>query len=401
MARVTNGAPPPATLLGGQALVALALPLIKWYAEHARPLPWREDPTPYHVWLSEIMLQQTRIEAVRPYYARFLEAAPTLADLAGLPDEKLMKLWEGLGYYSRARNLKRAAREAVERHGGELPADLDALRALSGIGPYTAGAIASIAFGLPVPAVDGNVLRVLARLTADRADVLSPKTVSRMTAALGEVYRTLPPAEQVFHNTRPPAFGAKSPAACLTQGLMELGQTVCVPNRTPACSACPLRPLCKTAESGDFEGIPYRAPKKPRRTEHKLVLLLRDAEGHFAIRRRPHTGLLADLYELPTLPLSELEAADPDTLDRFARAFCEENGCLPAEAMSLPPARHIFTHLEWHMSAVFYNVEAAPDTPLLFATPDALRTVYALPSAFSAYLPFILSADGAENDMTP
>ncbi len=382
-------------------LPPLAAPLIAWYGRHARPLPWREDPTPYHVWISEIMLQQTRIEAVRPYYARFLTAAPTLGDLAELPDEKLMKLWEGLGYYSRARNLKRAAREAVERHGGELPADVDALGALSGIGPYTAGAIASIAFGLPEPAVDGNVLRVLARLTADRSDVLSPKTVSRMTAALREVYRALPPAEVVFQNARPPAFGAKTPAACLTQGLMELGQTVCVPGRPPDCAACPLRPLCKTAESGDFEGIPYRAPKKPRRTEHKLVLLLRDAQGRFAIRRRPPTGLLADLYELPTLPVDGDTAADFDALDRAGRTFCQENACLPAEAMTLPPARHIFTHLEWHMSAIFYNVEAAPDTPLLFALPDELRTAYALPSAFSAYLPFILAADRAQDDKAP
>ena len=191
-------------------------PLLAWYGQYRRSLPWRDAPTPYHVWLSEIMLQQTRIEAVIPYYERFLAAYPTVAQLAAADDERLMKLWEGLGYYSRARNLKRAAKQVVEQYGGELPADYTALRALPGIGAYTAGAIASIAFGLPEPAVDGNVLRVVTRLTADERDIMKESTKKGVTEALRAVYPT-EPAE----------------AAAMTQALMELGERVCIPSGEP------------------------------------------------------------------------------------------------------------------------------------------------------------------------
>ena len=353
------------TLLGGLPPSAFALPLIAWYRENARSLPWREDVTPYRVWLSEVMLQQTRIEAVKPYYARFLAAAPTVADLAALSDDRLMKLWEGLGYYSRARNLRRAAQEIVEKYSGEMPRDHAALLALPGIGDYTAGAIASIAFGLPYPAVDGNVLRVLTRLLADPSDVLAPDTKKRITALLAEVYRQ-----------------NEKDSAALTQGLMELGQTLCLPNTTPLCDACPLAQLCRAKEEGKTAEIPYRSPKKAKRTEKRLVLLLFDGEGRYAIRRRAEEGLLGGLWELPNLLITGEE--DDEMLDRLAREYCAACGLAAAESVAAPAAKHVFTHIVWEMQGRFVNVQPG-GRELLFVSPAELRSTYALPSAFRAY----------------
>lgn len=353
------------TLLGGLPPSAFASPLIAWYRENARSLPWREDVTPYRVWLSEVMLQQTRIEAVKPYYTRFLAAAPTVADLAALSDDRLMKLWEGLGYYSRARNLRRAAQEIVEKYSGEMPRDHAVLLALPGIGDYTAGAIASIAFGLPYPAVDGNVLRVLTRLLADPSDVLAPDTKKRITALLAEVYRQ-----------------NEKDSAALTQGLMELGQTLCLPNTTPLCDACPLAQLCRAREEGKTDEIPYRSPKKAKRTEKRLVLLLFDGEGRYAIRRRAEEGLLGGLWELPNLLITGEE--DDEVLDRLAREYCAACGLAAAESVAAPAAKHVFTHIVWEMQGRFVNVQPG-GRELLFVSPAELRSTYALPSAFRTY----------------
>ena len=221
--------------------------LLDWFYKNRRSLPFREDPTPYHVWLSEVMLQQTRVSAVLPYYYRFLEELPDIPALAACGEEKLHKLWEGLGYYSRVRNLQKAAKLVCAQYGGELPADYDALRALPGIGDYTAGAIASISFGLPVPAVDGNVLRVLARLTADREDVLKPAAKKRLSAL----------AAQMVPADRPGAYN---------QAIMELGETICLPNTAPDCSRCPLNDLCEANRLGCAAELPVRAPKKETTT---------------------------------------------------------------------------------------------------------------------------------------
>ena len=332
------------------------IPLIDWYRAHQRPLPWRSSPTPYHVWISEIMLQQTRIEAVIPYYERFLAALPDVRALAEVDDERLMKLWEGLGYYSRARNLKKAAALLCNHYDGTLPADFEELRSLPGIGDYTAGAIASIAYGLPEPAVDGNVLRVYARLTACPDDVMSVKTRKAVTAALRELY---------------PRGGN---AGLLTQGLMELGENICIPNGEPRCKECPLNSQCQAYRTNTASQYPVRAPKKARRIEERTVFILRYA-GKIAMRKRPAHGLLADLWELPALD----GMADIDTIEAWLAA-CETS------IETIKPcgqAKHIFTHVEWHMTG--YDITCTTESPaFVWMDKDALAAC-ASPTAFKFY----------------
>ena len=336
-------------------IIEQALPLVaKWDAAVRRPLPWRDAPTPYRVWISEIMLQQTRIEAVIPYYERFLAALPDAAALAAVEDDRLMKLWEGLGYYSRARNLKRAAALICERFGGELPASVEELKKLPGIGDYTAGAIASIAFALPEPAVDGNVLRVVARLLADGRDVLGP-AVRRDAAAL---LRACYPSGET--------------AALVTEGLMELGETLCLPNAAPRCRDCPLRELCRARAEGEPERYPLRGAPKERRVEKRTVLLLRRGEKA-ALRRRPDRGLLAGLWEFPSLEGFRSE---------------EELRALFPDALSITPcgeARHLFTHVEWRMRG--FCVALRRELPdYVWESPAVIRADYSVPTALKVYL---------------
>ena len=336
-------------------IIQQALPKIAdWYALSRRVLPWREDPAPYRIWISEIMLQQTRVEAVIPYYERFLRELPDVAALAAVEEDRLLKLWEGLGYYSRARNLKKAAETVMRDYGGTLPRTAAELRKLPGIGDYTAGAIASIACGEPEPAVDGNVLRVLSRLLENEGDVLSPAVKKSMTALLRQHY---------------PAGEA---AALTTEGLMELGETICIPNGAPKCELCPLGKLCRAFQSGSAERFPVKAPPKARRQEARTVLLLR-CGGRYAIRQRPKKGLLAGLWEFPN---------EPGSLSReqlFARF---------PQALSLADcgrAAHIFTHVEWHMQG--YLVELPEELPeYIWETPSLIRERYSFPTALRAYL---------------
>lgn len=341
-------------------------PLLTWYGQNARDLPWRRDVTPYRVWISEVMLQQTRVEAVKGYFERFLAAAPDIPALAALPEQRLLKLWEGLGYYSRAKNLRRAAQVCCERHGGALPDEYDALLRLPGIGPYTAGAVASIAFGRPVPAVDGNVLRVWSRLTADGADIADPAVKPRVTAALAAC---MPAGESGAFN----------------QSLMELGATVCVPNAAPNCEKCPVRTMCKAYLSGKEIEFPFKHPKPPRRIEERTLLLL-ERGGALALDRRPERGLLASLWELPgaagTLTQEEAVAA--------VRAL----GLEPLRLTPLAPYRHIFTHVEWRISG--WRVKLPPEDAgagLVWAGPGELGGSYPLPSAFRPYLAAFLEGE--------
>ena len=339
-------------------VIRQALPrIVDWYARSRRVLPWREAPTPYRVWISEIMLQQTRIETVIPYYRRFLQELPDLPALAAVEEDRLLKLWEGLGYYSRARNLKKTAMLVMERYGGQLPRTAAELKKLPGIGDYTAGAIASIACGQPEPAVDGNVLRVLSRLLASEADVLSPAAKKAMTALLREHY--------------PSGEGA----ALCTEGLMELGETVCVPNGEAKCPLCPLHSLCRAYRAGTVDRYPVKAPPRPRRIEERTVLLL-CCGGRYAIRQRPEKGLLAGLWEFPGLERRESEEG---LRVLFPQALT---------LTSLGPARHVFTHVEWHMEG--YLIELPRELEgYTWETPQAIRARYSFPTALKAYLDII------------
>ena len=346
-----------------QERLGRCLPMIReWYAASHRLLPWRREPTPYQVWISEIMLQQTRIEAVIPYYERFLRQLPDVEALAAVEEDRLLKLWEGLGYYSRARNLKKAAVQIMERFGGRLPQTAKELKSLPGIGDYTAGAIASIACGEPEPAVDGNVLRVLTRLLACPEDIASPKTKERLTALLRRLY---------------PSGKA---AGELTEGIMELGETVCVPNGEARCELCPLRSLCAARLSGAVERYPVKSPKAPRRVEERTVLLLRRGD-RWAIRRREEKGLLAGLWEFPNVP---------GTLGvEEAMALAASWGAEPENCQPCGSAKHIFTHVEWHMRGyVISCAEAAPG--FTWETGPVIAGDYSVPTAFKAWRKRIL-----------
>ena len=329
-------------------LEQLPIPLLEWYRDNARRLPWRDDPTPYHVWLSEIMLQQTRVAAVLDYYRRFLEEAPDVETLAALPEERLMKLWQGLGYYNRARNLQAAARQIMEEHGGRFPSEYQSVRALKGVGDYTAGAICSIAFGQPVPAVDGNVLRVVARITGDEGDI----TTAAMKNRVAEALRPIIPIRA---------------AGAFTQAMMELGATVCLPNGAPLCDRCPAKEFCVARREGRTDTLPVKTKKKARRIEERTVWLLFH-EGKVALRRRPAKGLLAGLWEYPN------ELTDKLPAEWGLEAERSEFGCA---------ARHIFTHIEWHMTARVAEM-ARPDLPegWVWADKYDLKDRYAIPNAF-------------------
>ena len=329
--------------------------LLPWYEANKRDLPWRKDRDPYRVWLSEIMLQQTRVEAVKGYYGRFLESLPTVEALANCDDGILHKLWEGLGYYSRVRNLKKAAIEILERHGGLFPRDYAAIRALPGIGDYTAGAICSICFDFPTPAVDGNVLRVVSRLTEDATPIDLPVRKTEVRQQLAAVY--------------PPRAGD------FTQALMELGATLCGPNRKPQCGDCPCVTFCSAALHGTQEQFPVKLPKKGKRVEEKTVFIL-SCDGRFALRKRPEAGLLAGLWEFPNVP-GKLEPAD-------AVAQAESWGLHVRNIQKQVDRVHIFTHIRWEMRGIYLEA-AEPAGDFIWLTEAQIEQEAALPTAFRQF----------------
>ena len=349
-----------------QILKQLAQPLLAWYDIHRRILPWREEVSPYRTWVSEIMLQQTRVAAVLPYFQRFMEAFPTVEALAQADTERLMKLWEGLGYYSRVRNLQKAAKLVCAQYGGQLPADYAALRALPGIGEYTAGAIASISFGLPVPAVDGNVLRVFSRLYNDPGVITEPAVKKAFTA---RVMEHQPPEKAGDYN----------------QALMELGALVCVPNGAPLCGQCPLAEVCLARAAGTTAQLPQKAKPKPRKLVPVTLALVESPAG-FLVQQRPEKGLLAGLWQ-PVLWEGE-HLLQAEVMARLAALGLDTGTAAPA---ALPAAKHIFTHIEWLMSGVQLHVpvQSAP-AGYVWASREQLRTTYALPGAFRAYKPLLL-----------
>ena len=339
-----------------QVLLLMKDSLLSWYGNVRRDLPWREDLTPYRVWISEIMLQQTRIEAVKAYYIRFMEALPDIPALAGVTEERLLKLWEGLGYYSRARNLKKAAEIICEDFGGEMPASFEAVRALPGIGDYTAGAICSLAFGIPKPAVDGNVLRILSRLFADDSDIMKQPVRKAWSELL----------ERCMDRENPGRYN---------EALMELGETVCLPKGKPFCRSCPFSSVCLAHRRGEEERYPRKAGKKGRRVEERTIFLL-EWENLTAIRRR-EGGLLASMFEFPGVP-GHLEKEEiPGAI-----------GILPGQIDSvekLPDAVHIFSHVEWHMTGWRVRLKARPEG-LTMADKNEIREKYPMPGAFRVYL---------------
>lgn len=344
------------------SLDLIARPLLAWYDSGRRILPWREDPTPYHVWLSEIMLQQTRVEAVKPYYDRFLCRLPDIESLAAVEEEELLKLWEGLGYYNRARNLKKSAMQIVSEYGGKMPEDYEQLMKLTGIGSYTAGAIASIAFGKPVPAVDGNVLRILSRLRTDDRDIMD----SKVRKSIEEELRTVIPKE------RPGDFN---------QALMELGATICIPNGSPKCGQCPWKEICQAKRQETISEYPKKKAKKPRSIEKKTVLLIQ-YEHRIALSKRPSRGLLAGMYEFPSMEGHQGE--------KQVIAYLKQLGVMPLRIRKLDSAKHIFTHKEWHMTAYYVRVDELTGMgEYVFVDPAEIKNKYPVPSAYAAYMNLI------------
>ena len=329
--------------------------LLPWYRENRRDLPWRQDREPYHVWLSEIMLQQTRVEAVKGYYARFLNMLPTVADLAACDDDVLHKLWEGLGYYSRVRNLKKAAIKIMEEHGGVFPGEYEAIRALPGIGDYTAGAVSSICFDRKTPAVDGNVLRVLSRILEDATPIDLPAQKKKIHDLLKAIY----PEE----------------AGAFTQALMELGATLCGPNWKPKCGECPCKDFCGGALHGTAEQFPVKLPKKEKRVEEKTLFVF-SCDGRYALRKRPEEGLLAGLWEFPHV-CGKLET-------EAALAQAEAFGLRPREIRRQTERKHIFTHIRWEMRGIYIEV-AEPAGDFLWFTAREIENQAALPTAFRQF----------------
>ena len=337
-------------------LAALPGPLLRWFRENARDLPWRKTNDPYPIWVSEIMLQQTRVAAVLGYYARFLEAFPSVEALANAPEDRLMKLWEGLGYYSRARNLQKAARAVVENGG--FPDTYDGLLKLPGVGDYTASAIASAAFARREAAVDGNVLRVVARLTDCHDDILDPRTKK----AVREQVQSVMPEEA-------------ADIRVFNQATMELGATVCVPNGPPKCGECPARDFCLGRIRGTAESLPVKRAKKARKTEEKTVFLLL-REDRVALSRRPDSGLLAGLWEFPNVE----GALDEQAAAEAVKAM----GLTAVEWKNKLTAKHIFTHVEWHLTGYTLSVSGDGPAEWVWVDADGLEA-HAVPSAFARY----------------
>lgn len=342
--------------------------LLDWYDENRRILPWREDPTPYHVWLSEIMLQQTRVEAVKEYYERFTRVLPTVQSLAEADEDTYLKLWQGLGYYSRVRNLHKAAVQIMQEHDGKLPRTAAELKTLAGIGDYTSAAIASIAFGEPVPAIDGNLLRVFARRTLYDGNIKEGKAKK----AAAPFYQ-----ERISHD-RPGDYN---------QAMMDLGATVCIPHGTPHCDTCPWNQLCTAHKTHQEEQFPVSVHKPKRTIDHLTVFLLHDSTG-IVLHRRPSEGLLSGLYEYPNVDgtLQSQEAVD----------YVESLGFAIKRIAGTKKAKHAFSHREWHMLGYDFEVAdiRAGGGKFIPASYEELREKYSVPSAFAKFTEMLLDEGG-------
>lgn len=364
----------------------IVCPLLEWYEKEHRILPWRLSKNPYYIWISEIMLQQTRVEAVKPYFERFITAFPTIEDVALAEEDRLLKMWEGLGYYNRVRNIQKAARLVVEHYNGKLPADYEELKKLPGIGNYTAGAVSSIAYNISAPAVDGNVMRVISRIEERTEDIMKQSARTAVENALMEVM-------------------PENKAGDFNQALMELGATVCVPNGAPNCQQCPVAAFCGAYAHGRIDELPVKARKKPRKIEERTILLIQDGD-RVALHKRENKGLLAGLYEFPNLlkKMTEEEAID----------YVKNLNLIPLKIQRLEDAKHIFSHIEWHMAGYSvkvasldsenviadtqkddYNIDIEHTTngikrnDFIFVDQRETEDIYTIPAAFGAYTKYM------------
>lgn len=338
-------------------LKKIAKPIVEWYQNEEKNLPWKQDKEPYHIWISEIMLQQTRIEAVKKYYERFVKELPTVYDLANVDDEKLLKLWEGLGYYSRAHNLKKAANIIVQEYNGMVPKKYEQLLKLPGIGEYTAGAIASISSNEKVTAVDGNVLRVISRIIGSRENVLLPETKKKIAGMVQEI---LPEESGDFN-----------------EGIMEIGEKICLPNGVPLCEKCPIKQFCYARENNLIAEIPVRIKDTKRKIEDKTVFTIKTKDGKIAIRKRNDKGLLASLYELPNVD----EVLEEKAIENLIKDW----NLKLIETKQGKDRKHIFTHIEWHMKHYQVTVEKE-NTEFIWISQEQLMKEYPLPTAFAKFL---------------
>ena len=382
--------------------------LLSWYREKKRDLPWRHTPDAYKIWVSEIMLQQTRVEAVKPYYAAFLKKSPDVTKLANAKEEELIRIWEGLGYYSRVRNMHKAAVEVTLNHGGFFPVSYEVLLTLPGIGEYTAGAVASIAGGENVPAVDGNVLRVYTRVCANEGEISNSKVVKEIREELRSVMKAAGKKESGEKTAGKKTAGKKSAGKSATEkkdaakkavfeeiyspgdfnsAMMELGATVCLPNGEPKCESCPFSKICLAKKQGNMTEYPKKAPAKKRKIEERTVFILESTKG-IALKKRPEKGLLAGMYEFPAKSgyLSRKEAVE----------FVKSLGYHPLSVKRIEDAKHIFSHMEWHMQAYYVSVDAIldpekedPENGIIFVTKKERMEGFALPSAFETYKKYI------------
>lgn len=343
----------------------IVVPLVGWYRNNKRELPWRDKDNAYFIWVSEIMLQQTRVEAVKPYFYKFIEELPNISALADCPEEKLLKLWEGLGYYNRVKNMQKAAVEIMERYNGKLPESFTELISLKGIGSYTAGAIASIAYHIPVPAVDGNVLRVISRIKESYDDISKQSVKKKMEEEIAKIIPKDYPGD-------------------FNQALMELGAVVCVPNGEAKCNICPVKEFCNAYRNGTVNKIPVKKPKKERLIENRTVFVIQDGE-YTAIQKREQKGLLAGMYELPNVK-GKISTDD-------ALAIVKKMGFEPLYIEKLKSAKHIFSHIEWRMTGYLIRVAQIENLelgqPMIFVKRKQSATDYAIPSAFKAYVKYM------------
>ena len=332
--------------------------LLQWYDKNRRVLPWREDSSPYKVWISEIMLQQTKVDTVIPYFLRFMEEIPSIFALANVSEDKLLKLWEGLGYYNRARNLKKAAQVILADYNGRMPTQVVELQTLPGIGPYTAGAIASIAFAQKTPAIDGNVLRIVSRITVNTGNTKERKVQKEIEEF---IWMVLPDKRTGEFN----------------QALMDLGATICIPKGTPKCSICPLSNLCKGNSRGIAGTLPVKSAKKKRKVEERTIFIL-SYRGKIAIRKRPSTGLLSKLWEYPNV--------EGFTKENEINFLIKSWGLYTKSIIELNSSTHLFSHLEWQMKGYYLEVEVVNNhNDFTWASRKEIIKKHSIPTAFKTF----------------